>query len=373
MIKTAKKRILCVFGTRPEAIKMCPLVNELKKRDEFDVRVCVTGQHREMLDGVLRVFSVVPDFDLAVMREGQSLSSLTCAILGSVEKVLCDTRPDIVLVHGDTTTAFASALASFYQKIPVGHIEAGLRSGDVFAPFPEEFDRRAVSLLASYHFAPTEAARENLISEEISKERIFVTGNTVTDAIRSTVKNEFSLPEFCLDRDKKMIIFTAHRRENLGIPMENMLRALVRIVERFPDVFAVCPLHKNPKVRETAQKILFGKERIFCIEPPEVDVFHNLLARSYLILTDSGGIQEEAAFLGKPTLVMRRVTERQEGIEAGVLRLVGDDEENVFSHTAKLLSDANEYKAAARPTDLFGDGRACERICETLLKILKKY
>lgn len=362
-----KKKILCVFGTRPEAIKMCPLIKELKKRSEFDVRVCVTGQHREMLDGVLRVFSVVPDFDLSLMREGQSLSYLTSAILCGIDNVLDSTRPDIVLVHGDTTTAFVSALSAFYRKIPIGHIEAGLRSGDMFSPFPEEFDRRAISLLASYHFVPTNDARMNLISEEIPKERIFVTGNTVTDALKFTVKKEFEVPEFHFG--KKMIIFTAHRRENLGEPMENMLRALVRIVERFPDIFAVCPLHRNPAVRETAQKLLFGKERIFCIEPPEVDIFHNLLARSYLILTDSGGIQEEAAFLGKPVLVMRNVTERQEGINAGVLRLVGTNEENIFAHTAKLLSDSKEYKAAARPTDLFGDGRACERICDILLKI----
>ena len=369
MINTTKKKILCVFGTRPEAIKMCPLVNELKKRSEFDVRVCVTGQHREMLDGVLRVFSVVPDFDLSVMKEGQSLSYLTSAIICSMDKVLCEVCPDIVLVHGDTTTAFASALAAFYRKIPVGHIEAGLRSGDIFSPFPEEFDRRAVSLLASYHFAPTEAARENLISEETPKERIFVTGNTVTDAIKFTVKKEFQISKFCPYRDKKMIIFTAHRRENLGAPMENMFRALVRVVERFSDIFAVCPLHKNPKVRETAQEILCGRERIFCIEPPEVDVFHNLLARSYLILTDSGGIQEEAAFLGKPTLVMRNVTERQEGIDEGVLRLVGTNEKNIFKETAKFLSDSNEYNAAARPTDRFGDGRVSARICDILLKI----
>lgn len=369
MIKTTKKKILCVFGTRPEAIKMCPLVNELKKRSEFDVLVCVTGQHREMLDGVLRVFSVVPDFDLSVMKEGQGLASLTSRILCGVDKILASTHPDILLVHGDTTTAFASALAAFYRKIPVGHIEAGLRSGDIFAPFPEEFDRRAVSILASYHFAPTAEARQNLISEEIKSDRIFVTGNTVTDALKFTVRKEFVLPEFCLEKNKRMIIFTAHRRENLGEPMENMLRALVRAVEEFHDVFAVCPLHKNPKVRETAQKILFGHERIFCIEPPEVDVFHNLLARSYLILTDSGGIQEEAAFLGKPTLVMRRVTERQEGIEAGVLRLVGTNEENIFNETAKLLLDDKEYSVAARPTDRFGDGRVCARICDILLKI----
>ncbi|MBE6550273.1 MAG: UDP-N-acetylglucosamine 2-epimerase (non-hydrolyzing) [Ruminococcaceae bacterium] len=372
MIKTTKKKILCVFGTRPEAIKMCPLVNELKKREDAETLVCVTGQHREMLDGVLRVFCVSSDFDLSVMREGQSLSYLTSAILCGVDKVICEARPDIVLVHGDTITAFASALSAFYRKIPVAHIEAGLRSGDMFSPFPEEFDRRAISLLSSYHFAPTNEARMNLISEEIPRERIFVTGNTVTDAIKFTVKKDISIPEFLessLKKDKKMIIFTAHRRENLGAPMENMLRALVRVVKQFSDVFAVCPLHKNPGVRETAQKFLFGHERIFCIEPPEVDIFHNLLARSHLILTDSGGIQEEAAFLGKPALVMRNVTERQEGIDEGVLRLVGTDEENIFKETAKLLSDDSEYNAAARPTYRFGDGRASARICDILLKI----
>ncbi len=369
MIKRTKKKILCVFGTRPEAIKMCPLVNELKKRSEFDVCVCVTGQHREMLDGVLRVFSVVPDFDLSVMKEGQDLASLTSLILCGVDKILDSIRPDIVLVHGDTVTAFASALAAFYRKISIGHVEAGLRSGDIFSPFPEEFDRRVISMFASYHFAPTEEARQNLISEEIKSDRIFITGNTVTDALGFTVRKEFVLPEFCREKNKRMIIFTAHRRENLGEPMENMLRALVRAVQEFHNIFAVCPLHKNPKVRETAQKILFGHERIFCIEPPEVDVFHNLLARSYLILTDSGGIQEEAAFLGKPTLVMRNVTERQEGIDEGVLRLVGTNEENIFNETAKLLLDDKEYSAAARSTDRFGDGRVCARICDILLKI----
>ncbi len=364
-----KRKILCVFGTRPEAIKMCPLVNELKKRSEFDVLVCVTGQHREMLDGVLRVFGVSPDFDLSVMKEGQGLASLTSRILCGVDKILESTRPDIVLVHGDTVTAFAAALAAFYRKIPIGHVEAGLRSGDIFSPFPEEFDRRAVSILASYHFAPTEEARQNLISEEIKSDRIFITGNTVTDALKFTVGKEFVLPEFCLKNDKKMIIFTAHRRENLGEPMKNMLRALVRTVESFPDIYAVFPLHKNPAVREAAQKILGEHERIFCIEPPEVDVFHNLLARCYLILTDSGGIQEEAAFLGKPTLVMRNVTERQEGIDEGVLRLVGTNEKTIFNETAKLLLDDKEYISAARPTHRFGDGRVCARICDILLKI----
>lgn len=367
-----KKKILCVFGTRPEAIKMCPLVNELKRQREFDTRVCVTGQHREMLDGVLRVFDVCADFELSVMREGQTLASLTSAILCGVDRILASARPDIVLVHGDTATAFAAALAAFYRKIPVGHIEAGLRSGDIFSPFPEEFDRRAISLVAAYHFAPTKETKENLISEGILSERVFVTGNTVTDALKMTVKKDFAVPKFLeayFEKGKKMIIFTAHRRENLGKPMENMLRALVRLTESFPETFAVCPLHKNPEVRRTAQKFLCGRERIFCIEPPEVDLFHNLLARSYLVLTDSGGIQEEAAFLGRPALVMRRVTERQEGIDKGVLRLVGTDEESIFKETAKLLTDADAYRAAACATDCFGDGRACERICDILLKI----
>jgi UDP-N-acetylglucosamine 2-epimerase (non-hydrolysing) len=364
-----KKKILCIFGTRPEAIKMCPLVRELKKREETETFVCVTGQHREMLDGVLRVFDVYPDFDLSVMRERQTLSSLTSLILCGVDKILDSTRPDIVLVHGDTVTAFASALAAFYKKIPVGHVEAGLRSGDIFSPFPEEFDRRAISMLASYHFAPTNEARMNLISEEIKSDRIFITGNTVTDALKFTVKKEFTMSQIPFENNKKMIIFTAHRRENLGEPMENMLRALVRTVEQFCDIFAVFPLHKNPAVRESVRKNICGHERIFCIEPPEVDVFHNLLARCHLILTDSGGIQEEAAFLGKPALVMRNVTERQEGIEAGVLRLVGTNEENIFKETAKLLTDNNEYRVAARPTDRFGDGRVSARICDILLKI----
>ncbi len=359
-----KKKILCVFGTRPEAIKMSPLVLELRRHDRFETVVCVTGQHREMLDGAMRVFGVVPDIDLDVMRQEQTLSSLTSVILERMEKVLDTERPDAVLVHGDTTSAFAAALAAFYKKIPIGHVEAGLRSGSINEPFPEEFNRRAVSLLASLHFAPTESARQTLLSEGIADERIFVTGNTVVDALSFTLGKKIALP-FDLG-GRRLIVFTAHRRENIGEPMRKMLRALRRVIEAFPDTAAFCPLHKNPSVRELTLSELRGHERIFCSDAPEADVFHHILSSCYLILTDSGGIQEEATALGKPTLVMRNVTERGEGADLGILRLVGSDTERIFSAASELLCDERLYSRMARPSSRYGDGRACERICDAL-------
>lgn len=366
----AKKKILCVFGTRPEAIKMCPLVLELQSHALFETVVCVTGQHREMLDGAMRVFGVVPDIDLDVMRQEQSLSALTSVIIERMEKVLEAERPDAVLVHGDTTSAFAAALAAFYKKIPIGHVEAGLRSGSIDEPFPEEFNRRAISLLASLHFAPTDSARHTLLSESISPERIFVTGNTVVDALAFTLKKKIAVP-FDLG-GRRLIVFTAHRRENIGEPMKMMLRALCRLVEAFPDTAAFCPLHKNPSVRELTLSELCGHERIFCADAPEADVFHHILSSCYLILTDSGGIQEEATALGKPTLVMRNVTERGEGTDTGILRLVGSDTERIFSAASELLYDEPLYSRIAKPSSQYGDGRACERILGALNAYLNK-
>lgn len=362
-----KKKILCVFGTRPEAIKMCPLVLELRRRKSFETVVCVTGQHREMLDGVLRVFGVTPDIDLDVMREGQSLSSLTAVMIERLERVIDERSPDIILVHGDTSTAFAASLAAFYKKIPIGHVEAGLRSGSIHEPFPEEFNRRAISLLSTLHFAPTESARRVLLSEGIADEKIFVTGNTVVDAMRFTLGKKNSAP-FSPD-GRRLIVFTAHRRENIGEPMKRMIRALCRLLEVFPDTVAFCPIHKNPRVRELVMSELCGRERIYCSEPLEVDTFHHILARSYLILTDSGGIQEEATALGKPTLVMRNVTERGEGTGLGILRLVGSDTDEIFEAASKLLRNEREYNRIAKPSAYFGDGRACQRICDAIADI----
>ena len=362
-----KKKILCVFGTRPEAIKMCPLVLELRRRENFETVICVTGQHREMLDGVMRVFDVTPDIDLDVMREGQSLSSLTAVMLERLERVMDEESPDIILVHGDTSTAFAASLAAFYKKIPIGHVEAGLRSGSIDEPFPEEFNRRAISLLATLHFAPTERARQVLLSEKIADERIFVTGNTVVDAMRFTLGKKITEP-FSLD-GRRLIVFTAHRRENIGDPMKRMIRALRRLLQAFPDTVAFCPIHKNPHVRELVMSELYGRERIYCSEPLEADAFHHILAQSYLILTDSGGIQEEATALGKPTLVMRNVTERGEGTELGILRLVGSDTDEIFGAASELLCNEREYARIAKPSAYFGDGRACQRICDAIAKL----
>ena len=361
------KKVMLVFGTRPEAIKMCPLVNELKGRpDEFETVVCVTGQHREMLDQVLKVFGVVPDHDLHVMRPGQTLFDITSDVLLKIKKVLEDERPYVVLVHGDTTTSFAAALAAFYLQIPVGHVEAGLRTRNLYSPWPEEFNRQAVDVVSRWYFAPTESSRLNLLDEAKPADRIFVTGNTGIDALRTTVRESYSHPELDWAGGSRLILITAHRRENLGEPMHCMFRAIRRVMEERPDIRAIYPIHMNPKVRRAAHEELDGFDRLRIIDPLEVVDFHNFMARSYLILTDSGGIQEEAPSLGKPVLVMRDTTERPEGVEAGTLRLVGTSEEAIYREFSHLLDDPGEYRAMSHASNPYGDGHASERIAEIL-------
>lgn len=356
------KKIMLVFGTRPEAIKMCPLVDELKKRSNIQTVVCVSGQHRQMLDAVLRVFGIVPDYDLAVMKERQTLFDITQQILMRIRDVLTEVMPDIVLVHGDTSTTFATALACYYMQIPVGHVEAGLRTYNIYSPYPEEFNRQSVGIIAKYNFAPTECARQNLLREGKDPARIFVTGNTGIDALRTTVKANYTHPELSWAKDARLILITAHRRENLGQPMRHMFRAIRRIIDEHTDVKAIYPIHLNPSVREAAEEIFDGCSRIHLIEPLDVLDFHNFLARAYLVLTDSGGIQEEAPSLGKPVLVMRDTTERPEGVEAGTLRLVGTGEEMIYQSFNLLLEDAVVYKAMSCASNPYGDGFASRRI-----------
>ena len=360
------KKILLVFGTRPEAIKMCPLVQELKRRPSLQTVVCVTGQHRQMLDQVLRAFDVVPDHDLSIMKEKQTLFDVTTAILTKLKAVLETEKPDVVLVHGDTSTTFAAALACFYLQIPVGHVEAGLRTHDIYSPYPEEFNRQAVSIVAQYNFAPTEAAKQNLIREGRDPSTIFVTGNTAIDALKTTVCENYAHAEIDWASDSRLILITAHRRENLGAPMHSMFRAIRRIIDENPDVKAIYPIHMNPAVREAAAAELGGCDRIHIIEPLEVLDFHNFLARAYLVLTDSGGIQEEAPSLGKPVLVMRNTTERPEGIAAGTLKLVGTDESVIYEHFRRLLTDKTEYEKMSRASNPYGDGFASVRIADIL-------
>ena len=357
---------MLVFGTRPEAIKMCPLVNELKQRKSIQTIVCVTGQHRQMLDQVLGVFDVEPDYDLSIMKQGQTLFDITTNILNRIKEVLDTEKPDVVLVHGDTSTTFVTALACFYMQIPIGHIEAGLRTYDIYSPYPEEFNRQAVSIISKYNFAPTELAKQNLIKEGKNPECIFVTGNTAIDALKTTVRNDYTHPELEWAKDSRLIVITAHRRENLGEPMRNMFRAIRRVMDEHPDVKAIYPIHMNQIVRDTANEIWGDDDRIHIIEPLEVLDFHNFLNRSYMILTDSGGIQEEAPSLGKPVLVMRDTTERPEGIAAGTLKLVGTDEENIFHHFKLLLEDDDEYKKMSKASNPYGDGFACKRIADIL-------
>lgn len=362
------RKILLVFGTRPEAIKMCPLVNELKVRPaEFDVRVCVTGQHREMLDQVLDAFQVAPDYDLAIMKPGQTLFDVTCDVLLDIKSVLERERPDMVLVHGDTTTSFAAALASFYLQIPVGHVEAGLRTHDIRSPWPEEFNRQAVDIVSELYFAPTEQARCNLLDEGKPEDGIFVTGNTGIDALRTTVREGYAHPELAWAEGSRLILVTAHRRENLGEPMHRMFRAIRRVMEEHPDTKAIYPVHMNPKVRQAAHAELDGFGRLRIVEPLEVLDFHNFMAASELILTDSGGIQEEAPSLGKPVLVMRDTTERPEGLAAGTLRLVGTDEDAIYAAFTELLEDESAYSAMSRASNPYGDGHASERIADILM------
>ncbi len=360
------KKVMLVFGTRPEAIKMCPLVNELKTRKEIETIVCVTGQHRQMLDQVLEAFSVVPDYDLSVMKERQTLFDVTTNILNRIREVLETVRPDVVLVHGDTSTTFVTALACYYLQIPVGHVEAGLRTYNIYSPYPEEFNRQAVGIIAAYHFAPTELSRENLLKEGKKPETIYVTGNTAIDALKTTVRKDYTHPVLEWAKDSRLIMITAHRRENLGEPMKHMFRAIRRVCDEHPDIKAVYPIHMNPAVRETAQAILGDDERIRIIEPLDVLDFHNFLARSYLILTDSGGIQEEAPSLGKPVLVMRDTTERPEGIAAGTLKLVGTDETTIYENFKMLLEDQEAYRKMSTASNPYGDGFASKRIADIL-------
>ncbi len=360
------KKVMLVFGTRPEAIKMCPLVNELKTRKEIETIVCVTGQHRQMLDQVLEAFSVVPDYDLSVMKERQTLFDVTTNILNRIREVLETVRPDVVLVHGDTSTTFVTALACYYLQIPVGHVEAGLRTYNIYSPYPEEFNRQAVGIIAAYHFAPTELSKENLLKEGKKPETIYVTGNTAIDALKTTVRKDYTHPVLEWAKDSRLIMITAHRRENLGEPMKHMFRAIRRVCDEHPDIKAVYPIHMNPAVRETAQAILGDDERIRIIEPLDVLDFHNFLARSYLILTDSGGIQEEAPSLGKPVLVMRDTTERPEGIAAGTLKLVGTDETTIYENFKMLLEDQEAYRKMSMASNPYGDGFASKRIADIL-------
>lgn len=360
------KKIMLVFGTRPEAIKMCPLVRELKKRKTLETLVCVTGQHRQMLDQVLEAFAVVPDYDLSIMKERQTLFDVTTNILNRIREVLESEHPDVVLVHGDTSTTFVTALACFYLQIPVGHVEAGLRTYNIYSPYPEEFNRQAVSIISSWHFAPTELSKQNLLKEGKAEDTIYVTGNTAIDALKTTVRKDYTHPELTWAAGSRLILITAHRRENLGEPMKHMFRAIRRVCDEHPDIKAIYPIHMNPAVRETADAILGGDERIRIIEPLDVLDFHNFLARSYLVLTDSGGIQEEAPSLGKPVLVMRDTTERPEGIRAGTLKLTGTDEEVIYENFRLLLEEPAEYEKMSTASNPYGDGFASRRIADIL-------
>lgn len=360
------KKIMLVFGTRPEAIKMCPLVNELKTRKNIQTVVCVTGQHRQMLDAVLNAFEVLPDYDLSIMKEGQTLFDITTSILNKIGNLLDEIRPDVVLVHGDTSSAFVTALACFYKQIAVGHVEAGLRTYNIYSPFPEEFNRQAISIISRYNFTPTELSKLNLIKEGKRAESIYVTGNTAIDAMKTTVRADYTHPELEWASDSRLIVITAHRRENLGEPMRNIFRAIRRVTDEHPDVKVIYPIHMNPVVRKAAEDELSSCDRIHIIEPLEVIDFHNFLARSFMILTDSGGIQEEAPSLGKPVLVMRDTTERPEGVAAGTLKLVGTDEQVIYENFKLLLEDKAAYNAMARASNPYGDGFACKRIADAL-------
>lgn len=365
-----KKHVMVVFGTRPEAIKMCPLVKALQENGHMKVTVCVTGQHREMLNQVLETFSVVPDYDLQIMQAGQDLYDITNRVLTGMREVLKTERPDAVLVHGDTSTAFAAAVAAFYAHIPVGHVEAGLRTYNLDSPFPEEFNRQAIGLITRWHFSPTEAARKHLLEEKKDPNQIYVTGNTGIDALKFTVRSDYRHPQLDWAAGSRLLVITVHRRENLGAPMREMFRAIRRILMDFEDVKAVYPIHMNPIVRQIAQEELGELDRIRMIEPLPAEDFHNFLSRSYLILTDSGGIQEEAPALGKPVLVMRDTTERPEGVEAGTLKLTGTGEESIYQACRCLLTDPEAYRRMAEAKNPYGDGTASIQITQILEKQL---
>lgn len=360
------KKIVIVFGTRPEAIKMCPLVNEMERRRNLETVVCVTGQHKEMLESVLEKFAVVPKYNLAIMKEKQDLFDITGLILERIKQVFIKETPDIVLVHGDTSTSFAAALASFYLRIPVAHVEAGLRTYNIYSPFPEEFNREAVSLIAAYNFAPTDMAKNNLVKEGREESTVFVTGNTVIDALKTTIVKGFWHKELEWAKGSRLVILTAHRRENIGEPMRNIFKAVKKVLERHKDIKIIYPIHKNPEVRKIAEEILEDSVRIHIIEPLDVFEFHNFLAQAYLILTDSGGIQEEAAALGKPVLVMRDTTERPEGVLAGTLKLIGTKEDVVFKEFEELLTNSEKYRDMSTATNPYGDGQASRRIADVI-------
>ena len=362
------KKVMLVFGTRPEAIKMCPLVKELKTRKNIEVKVCVTGQHREMLQQVLECFNVVPDYNLEIMKDKQTLFDITTNIISKIKPVLEKEMPDIVLVHGDTTTTFVTSLCAFYMQIPVGHVEAGLRTYNIYSPYPEEFNRQATGIIAKYHFAPTEKAKQNLLNEGKNESQIYVTGNTDIDALKTTVKANYNNPILDWVGENRLIVLTAHRRENLGKPLEQMFTAIKKILDEYDDIRVIYPIHKNPVVRETANRVFKDSDKIKLIEPLEVLDFHNFLNKSYLILTDSGGIQEEAPSLGKPVLVMRDTTERPEGIKAGTLKLVGTEEENIYKNIKLLLDNKEEYEKMSKASNPYGDGFASKRIADIIEK-----
>lgn len=367
-----KIKVMSVFGTRPEAIKMAPLVKELEKRDEIESIVCVTAQHREMLDQVLETFEIVPDYDLNIMKQGQTLSEITTRALLGLENVIKEACPDIVLVHGDTTTTFAGGLAAFYNQVSIGHVEAGLRTYDKYSPFPEEMNRQMVDCMTDMFFAPTELSKDNLLKQNIPEEKIYITGNTAIDAMSTTVDENYKHEVLDWVGNDRMILLTAHRRENLGEPMRNIFKAIKRVVDEINDIKVVYPIHLNPKVREVANEVFGETERIKLIEPLEVFDFHNFQNKSYIILTDSGGIQEEAPSLGKPVLVLRDTTERPEGIAAGTLKLVGTNEDVVYKETIKLLTDKAEYEVMSKASNPYGDGHASERIADAIVRKFKK-
>ena len=364
-----KIRVMSIFGTRPEAIKMAPLVKELENREEIESIVCVTAQHREMLDQVLETFNIKPNYDLDIMKQGQTLSDITCRVIKGLEDVIKVVKPDIVLVHGDTTTTFAGALAAFYQQVDIGHVEAGLRTNNKYSPYPEEMNRQMVDCMTDMYFAPTNLSKQNLLNENIDDRKIYVTGNTAIDAMATTVKENYSHSELDWIKDnERLILVTAHRRENLGDPMRHIFKAIRRIVDEFSDVKVLYPIHLNPKVREVAHEIFDGCDRVKLIEPLEVFDFHNFINKCYMIMSDSGGVQEEAPSLGKPVLVLRDTTERPEGIDAGTLKLVGTDEENIYREAKLLLTDKDEYDKMSKASNPYGDGHASERIVDAIIQ-----
>ena len=365
-------KVLSIFGTRPEAIKMAPLVKELESRKEIESIVCVTAQHREMLDQVLDTFKIKPDYDLNIMKQGQTLGDITTRALNGLESVIKEVKPDLVLVHGDTTTTFAGALAAFYNQVSIGHVEAGLRTFDKYSPYPEEMNRQMVDCMTDIYFAPTNLSKENLLKEGKDENKIYVTGNTAIDAMSTTIDKNYYHEIFDWIGDNRIILLTAHRRENLGDPMRHIFKGIKKVVDEIPDVKVVYPIHLNPKVREVANEIFGNDDKIKLIEPLEVFDFHNFQNKSFIILTDSGGIQEEAPSLGKPVLVLRDTTERPEGIDAGTLKLVGTDEEVIYEETKKLLTDRKEYENMSKASNPYGDGHASERIVDSIIKKFKE-